>query len=71
MTIFIAISLITCKIIQTVLKRKLELRQIWQVRQQGRKIRLRSLELIIIPKVHIVGKKDINVFMSIQNFCTF
>ena len=69
MTIFIAISLKTCKIIlftifQTVLKRKLELWQIWQVRQQGRKIRLRSLELIIIPKLHIVSKKDVNVFMS-------
>ena len=57
-------------ILTYVLKRKIELWQIWQNRQQGRKIRLWSLHLII-PKVHIVGKKDINVFMSKLNFCTF
>ena len=29
------------------------------------------LESIIMPKVHIIGKKDINVFMSIKIFVLF
>ena len=51
-------------------EKNIELWQLRQAGQQGRIFRLWSLELIIIPKLHIFGKKCINILEIIQNFRT-